>query len=417
MIKPGQFDTSTHDALKLMQGFPPPPDKQVTRLNGWWEPPYNRWAYQHMRHLWPTAPIRPAPAPVHLPRRIDAAIDRLSVSTPDGAKSDFETHLRDSFTDSLLVIHNGAVVYERYLNGMTPQQPHIMFSCTKSFTGLLALSLIEDGRVSEATPLADILPELDNGGAYASARFGHVLDMTTAVQFNETYEDPAAEIHDYTAILGAGVKAEDPDRCQSLHAYAAALKPLPARRSGEVFEYKTPDADVLNWAVSRLSGQSFVENLERRIWARLGTSGEAYVMLDPLGTPFAGGGLCAMAEDVARFAAMMLNAGVFDGRQVLSASVIETLERGGSREAFLKGSSAAQSMAGGDWSYRAQWWVRHTPNLEAIMALGVNGQWIYIDRQRQVAVVKQSSLPIAGSWDFHKYSLNAIDAVIAYLNT
>ena len=61
------FDTSTHDELKLMQGFPPPTDKQVNRSNGLWVPTYNRGAYQNMRQIWLSAPVRPAPNASHVP--------------------------------------------------------------------------------------------------------------------------------------------------------------------------------------------------------------------------------------------------------------------------------------------------------------------------------------------------------------
>jgi hypothetical protein len=44
----------------------------------------------------------------------------------------------------------------------------------------------------------------------------------------------------------------------------------------------------------------------------------------------------------------------------------------------------------------------------------VNGQWIYIDRNRDVAVIKQSSQPEADSWYFHDYTTYAIDAVVRH---
>ena len=63
--------TATHAELGLMQGFPPPPEKRVTAENGLWVPPYNRWAYQNMRRLLPTAPIEPAADVQPIPRRAE----------------------------------------------------------------------------------------------------------------------------------------------------------------------------------------------------------------------------------------------------------------------------------------------------------------------------------------------------------
>lgn len=413
MTRDDPFDTATYQELGLMQGFPPPPDKRVDRLNGLWVPPYNRWAYQNMRQIWPTAPVRPSGGVVDLPRRRDDRVSEVQVTRPDGSTADFATFLRQTFTDSFVVIRGGAVICERYLNGMTADSPHIMFSCTKSLVGLLALMAIAEGRVREDTPIVQILPELAGSG-FAGASFGQVMDMTAAVRFNEDYADPMADVHDYGAILGAGVKA-GVETAHTLYSYAATLQADRGRAHGAVFDYQTPQADVLNWAVSRVMGESFIAGLERRIWSQIGTGGECYVMLDPSGILFAGGGLNATPADVTRFAAMVLAGGRFGGGQVVPETVLDTIARGGSTEAFQRGPNAAEGAEGGQWSYRAQWWVRHAPGRAAFMALGVNGQMIYIDRAHDVAVVKQSSWPEADSDYFNQYTFAAVDAVIAHV--
>lgn len=50
---------------EVMQGFPPPPDKQVSRGSGL-RPPYMRWAFRHAREMSPTAGIRHASQPLAL---------------------------------------------------------------------------------------------------------------------------------------------------------------------------------------------------------------------------------------------------------------------------------------------------------------------------------------------------------------
>lgn len=410
------FDTSTHVELGLMQGFPPPPGKRVTRSNGVNVPPYNRWAYQNMRQIWPTVPVRPGKVAVDVPRAIDPRIETVEVTRQDGTVADFGTFLRQTFTDSFIVISKGRIIHESYLNGMTADQPHIMFSCTKSLAGLFALMALEEGLVKEDTPIVAILPELNNGGAFAEATFGQVMDMTASVKFSEEHADPEAEIRRYAAIFGAPARAEGSALPDSLYAFIGELMTEPGRQHGEAFAYQTPMTDVLNWAVSRLTGQSFTDLLERRVWSRIGTDGEAYVLLDPSGIIFAGGGLNATANDVARFALMALAGGRLGGEEIIAGSVFDTIARGGNTEAFLKGPSADPIMSDGHWSYRAQWWVRNTPGHEAFMALGVHGQYIYIDRERDVAIIKQSSEPEADTPYFVEYTLNAIDAVIGRIS-
>jgi CubicO group peptidase (beta-lactamase class C family) len=203
------FDTSTHAELGLMQEFPPPPDKRVTRSNGVNVPPFNRWTYQNMRQIWPTVPVRPGKVALDVPRAIDPRVETVKVKRQDGSVADFGTFLCKTFTDSFMVISKGRIIHETYQNDMTADQTHIMFSCTKSFAGLFALMALEEGLVTEDTPIVEILPELNNGGAFAKATFGQVLDMTASVQVREEFTDPTAEINRYAAIFGAKAEAQD----------------------------------------------------------------------------------------------------------------------------------------------------------------------------------------------------------------
>ena len=47
----------------LMQGFPPPLEQRVTLAN-WQTPPYNRWSFQHVREVVPTARVSRGRGPV-----------------------------------------------------------------------------------------------------------------------------------------------------------------------------------------------------------------------------------------------------------------------------------------------------------------------------------------------------------------
>ena len=72
-------------------------------------------------------------------------------------------------------------------------------------------------------------------------------------------------------------------------------------------------------------------------------------------------------------------------------------------------------MGNKDWSYGAQWWVRHTAGREAFSAIGIHGQWIYLDVKRKIAIVKQSSQPVSSENYFDEYNINAFDTIIGHL--
>lgn len=404
---------ATADELGLMQGFPPPPDKRVDKTNGLLGVPYNRWSYQNMRTLFPTASVPHAEAPIDLPRRIDGGIDNLEAAREDGTLSDLPTWMKETYTDSLVVIHDGHVVWERYLNGMHADKPHQMMSVTKSFAGLFGLMAAADGAISEDDLVTEIIPELATGGGFDGATFGQVLDMTNSLDFSEDYADPESGITQYSKVLGLREAPPEEIPADSIYTYLPTLRQDADHPHGEIFHYQTPKTDVVNWATNRATGEGFQDNLYSKLWSKLGTDGETYVLLDKNGTLFAGGGLNATPNDLARFAAMMLDDGMFDGQQVVDPAVIKQLSDGGNIDAFTNGTEAKGVMGGGDWSYRAQWWVRHTPGHEAFTAIGVNGQWVYIDIIRDVAIVKQSSQPVSSSNFFDEFNINVFDAIIA----
>jgi len=103
---------------RLMDGFPPRPDTQVTLAN-WRTSPFNRWAFHHVREILPSADIPHDPANVQeLPLR-PAGLEDVRVSGVNGEALSLSQVLEATSTDGLVVLHKGAIVLEHYANGMT----------------------------------------------------------------------------------------------------------------------------------------------------------------------------------------------------------------------------------------------------------------------------------------------------------
>ncbi|MGI9329300.1 MAG: serine hydrolase domain-containing protein [Gammaproteobacteria bacterium] len=414
----GHIDTengyATAEELGLMKGFPPPPEKRVNRSNALQTPPYVRWSFLNMRTVYPTANINSADTPVQLPRKADKGIQGLMVTNPEtGEKVDFDTYLKMTYSDALVVVEGDTLRHESYLNGMNADQPHQMMSVTKSFAGLMNLIAAENGKLKESDRVVKYIPEL--AGTAFDATVGQVSDMTNSWEFSEDYANPRSGIIKYATVLGFAEPLPDETYEDDIYEFLQKQKKDPAHDHGEIFHYQTPKTDVVNWVTNRATGQSFETDLEERLWKKLGTEGETYVLLDKDGTLFAGGGLNATPMNLARFAAMMLNDGEFNGQRVISADIIKTLSEGGNIDAFSNGPESSGVLGNKDWSYRAQWWVRHTPGKEAFTAIGVHGQWIYIDVDRNIAIIKQSSQPVSSVNYYDEFNINAFDAVIEHL--
>jgi len=409
---------ATAAEMGLMQGFPPPPDKQVTRFNALQTAPYNRWSYQHMRMLYPSANVPAADKPVTLSKTIDWNLEKdVKIKEPGTGKTKrMADFLKETYTDAIVVIRGDQIVYENYFNGMNPNQPHQMMSATKSFGGLLGLMAVADGKLKESDPVTAYVPELKKAGAFAGATFGQVLNMTNSMDFTEDYADPKSGIRTYGAVLGWTAKVDGVEYPDSLYAYLQTLQIDPKHKHGEIFHYQTPKTDVVNWVTNRVNNESFQEALYEKIWSKIGTEGETYVLLDNKATLVAGGGLNATPYNLARFAIMMKDNGRFDGRQVVPASVVDMIAKGGSIKAFDAGPDSDDVVhKKGEWSYRAQWWIKHTKGMEAFMAIGIHGQWIYIDRKRDVAIVKLSSMPKSKDTYMDGYNLEGFYGIVRYL--
>lgn len=337
-----------------------PPELRVTRDN-WRTWPYLRWAFQHARELVPSVALPPSPAPRPLPER-PAALD-------------WDAFLAETYTDAALVLHRGAIVYERYANGMDRAAPHMAFSITKSLVGIVAERLIASGALDPAARVEAHLPELAASG-FAGASARHLLDMTDGAAFGEDYADPEADVHRYSAAYWGS-------------ATGGVLGALPAlaRRDAEPgaqFRYRTAAADVLAHLLRRATGERLSALVTRLVWHPAGCADEAYMLLDTAGLEMGGTGLNATARDLARIALWLLEPG--------QRWLVEAIAAGGDRTLF----AAAYGEARPQGSYRSLWWVDHDGG-PTLTANGVFGQRLWIDPAAELAVVKLGAHPVAGN--------------------
>ena len=184
----------------------------------------------------------------------------------------------------------------------------------------------------------------------------------------------------------------------------------PEGQHGEAFHYRTANADALGWVLARVSGRNVAQLLSERIWSRLGAEQDAYMSVDSIGTPFAGGGLNTSLRDLARFGEMVRTEGRYHGIQILPAEVVADIRHGGDRAKFAK---AGYSLLKG-WSYRNMWWVTHNDH-GAFMARGVHGQALYIDPKAEMVIARFASHPIAANAANDPTSLPAYEAVAKHL--
>ena len=407
---PPSAEQSDPRVLGWMEGSPPPPDKLITQPDSnYFSFPKLRWTVCHIRELLPTEQVsRGLGAPVPMEYALDeAAIDAVTF-TPLGSEAamTWEESLSANYTDGMLILHHGKIVYERYSGCLDEAGKHAAMSMTKSMTGLLAEILVAEGGLDDTAKVSSIIPELAGSG-FASATVREVMDMTTALDYSEDYADPEADIWAYSAAASPLPKPEGYTGPNGYFEYLQTVRQDGTH--GEAFGYKTVNTDTLGWIISRVTGKPLTELLSERIWRKVGAEQDGYMTVDAKGVPFAGGGLSAGLRDLARVGQLVLNEGVWNGERLFPAAAVESIRAGGNKDAFAKG---YKYLKGG--SYRGMWWVYHD-NHGAFAARGVHGQTIYVDPVAGMVVVRFASHPVASNSANDPTSLPAFRAVAEYL--
>lgn len=405
-------DADASDPAKLgwMVGSPPPPDRILRFEDGsYFQFPAMRWSVSNFRQLMPTVNVSRGLGPAAgLPRALREDIDGVQFQPLGSTQSmSWQQSLKANYTDGIVVLHKGQVVYERYFGVLKPTGQHGVMSVTKSFVGTMAAMLVAEGTLDPARRVAEYVPEL-GASAFGSATVRQLMDMTTGIRFSEDYADPKAEVWAHAA---AGNPLPKPADYTGPRSYYDFLQTVQAEgKHGEAFGYRTANTDALGWVLARVTGKTVAELLSERIWSRLGSEQDAYMSVDSIGTPFAGGGLNTGLRDLARFGEMMRNNGAFNGQQIIPAEAVADIRRGGKPEDFAK---AGYKLLPG-WTYRNMWWVTHNAH-GAFAARGVHGQTIYIDPKAQMVIARFASNPVAGNAANDPTSLPAYHALALHL--
>ncbi|WP_039913673.1 serine hydrolase domain-containing protein [Cellvibrio mixtus] len=405
-------DALESDPIKLgwMIGFPPPEDRIIRFDDGsYFKFPQMRWSVSNFRQLMPTVNVsRGVSVPSELKQKIDGNINQL-MFLPTNSKQPmtWEASLLANFTDGIIVLHKGNIVYERYFGVLGAEGQHAAMSVTKTFIGTLAAMMVADGLLDANKKIAEYIPELAKS-AFGNASLRQVMDMTTGIRFREDYADPTAEVWAHAA---AGNPLTKPKDYKGPRSYYDFLQTVQAEGShGDGFHYRTANTDVLGWVLARVSGRSVAQLLSERIWKKLGAEQDAYMSVDSTGTPFAGGGLNTGLRDLARFGEMIRNNGMYNGQKIISQTVIDDIRQGANKKDFAK--AGYKHLTG--WSYRNMWWVTHNKN-GAFMARGVHGQALYIDPAAGMVIARFASHPIASNSANDPTSLPAYYALGEYL--
>ena len=366
-----------------------PPRAAIT-LDNWRVHPNSRYSFQHVGEFvpsaivaWPAGREEPSPGP--------AALAGLTLADRDGGTVGALVHMRRSYTDHVVVLRDGALVAEWWAETADPALPHLVFSISKSVTGLLAGIAAGEGLLDPAARIVDYVPSMA-GSAYGGARVSDLLDMTVALDFDEEYLDAGGAFDRYRrAMLW---NPEPPGAApETLEAFLSTLGSTPGGNGeshGARFYYASPNSDLLGLVVERAVGRRYPLYLAEKLWRPMGARGAALVTVDRAGTARAAGGVSMTTRDLARLGQLVLDGGrARDGTQVVPEGWIADMRANGDRQAWTA-SNFADMFANG--RYRSCWYDVGDGR-GTLAAVGIHGQWLWADPASRVVIAKTASRP------------------------
>ncbi len=277
---------------------------------------------------------------------------------------------------TLLVMFDGKVVFERYDAGGAADKVQMLASGSKSFVGVAAVAAVQDKIIRLDDPACDAIIEWRDDPKKSKITYRQLLTMTSGLTPGER---------------GNAVKAP-------------AWKDIVAKpmtgKPGEQFEYGPYHLIAFAYALEqKLGKETFEAYLKRRILDPIGMKVEwRFRCAD--GRPQVGGGAFCTARDWAKFGEFVRLGGKWDGKQVLDAKRLA--------ECFV---GTAQNPA-----YGLTWWLkkevsadlrRKIPILsrewgdvanadwlpaDLVAACGAGKQRLYVIPSLKLVVVRQGSL-------------------------
>jgi CubicO group peptidase (beta-lactamase class C family) len=339
--------------------------------------PVNALTFHDMDQLFYTREVTRSGPVWALPKRDEALNFRY---TAGGNTHDAGEFADRTFTNALLILKHGTVVHEEYRNFTNDHTHYISFSMAKSITSMLIGIALAEGHIhSLDDKIGEYIPEL-KGSGYGDVSIRNVMRMRSGVAYDERYDfgvkSQAQQVFEEAIV-------ENTKRFADM---APNLKRT--QTPGQRFNYSTMDTAVLGWMLERAVKQPIATYMSTKLWEPMGAEAEGFWLADGspgVGRELNGMGFNAVARDYARLGQLMLQKGALNGRQIVPSDWIEL----STASTPIEGPSPPGATV--QLGYGYQWWTLHGTG--AYVALGLQGQFIYVDPATETVVVKLSYFP------------------------
>jgi len=328
--------------------------------------------FSNMKDIAPTKTI-PASGTVHTLEKNPAPLP--DTFTYKGETRNIRDFLTESATTALVVVKNDTLTFEDYYQGTNEFDQRISWSMAKSFLSALFGIAVEEGHIKDLnTPVTEYVPSLIGSG-YDGVTIKNVLQMSSGVYFNEDYGDFNSDINRFGRLMALGGSFDD---------FAASL--TREREQGTFMHYVSIDTHVIGMVLRAATGKSIEEYFQEKLWTKLNTERDAIFITDTTGEPMVLGGLNLITRDFARMGMLYRDGGILNGEQIVPSQWIEDSITPDAPH-LVPGKRDSSNT---NFGYGYQWWLPENPDQE-FLAIGIYGQYIYINRKHNVVIAKNSA--------------------------
>lgn len=298
---------------------------------------------------------------------------------------------RRLYNDGLLVYHKGSVVHESYRNGFRASDRHVIHSCSKSLCAMVCAKAIDEKLLVAEKLVVVYLPEFACHAAWQQVTVQHLLDMQAGVEYSEEYDDPQADYWSYTRAAGY-YKPTEQQPAIGVRPWMIKHLQKPQYAPGTAFVYNSCLNNVLAMVLEAVYNCSLAELLHDKLYRHVGAEQSALFNTDYQEFGIIEGQINLCLRDLARVGILALNEGVsLSGERVLPESFFQrTYQPDAALQTAFQAHHIEKAWPHGQ--YHNQFWV-FEPEKKRYGMLGIHGQFVWIDKERELMIVGQGSYP------------------------
>jgi CubicO group peptidase (beta-lactamase class C family) len=315
--------------------------------------------------LMPWHVVEPSDNPIALPVTLEKMPAQIMYQ---GTSLEFNEFLKQTDTNAFIVIRNGVMTYEWYKDGIVQSSQLPSYSVAKTMTSIMIGQLISQGKIKESDKFVDYFPKLKAGTSFDLVTIQQLLDMQAGVGVSDNYPSGPA---------GWGVAIAQMYASTDVDWFLNNNRKM-AFEPGTNSEYRSVDTMMLGMIIKKVTGMRIADYFSENVWQVVGAKYPATWNVDRIGgTEKTFCCFNASAIDYGRIGMLFLNGGYAGPNKVISNT-------------WLKRMTTAVTTLDRDWGYGAQVWHPY-PNTS--LALGLHGQFIFINPATRTVIVKLSDNP------------------------